>query len=70
MDWDDQPDETSEPLLTDGQAFDTLDEAVAALLNYMDPDGRIDIHAEDCKGNDGTSKCDCTPLALIKGAEA
>lgn len=50
--------------------YETQDEAIAAALASLDPDGVLDIHADDCKMVDDEDQCTCVPLRLIKGAEA
>lgn len=57
--------------LDDEQSYDTLEEALAAAIKMLDPDGVISIHSEDCghDGEDDTS-CTCTPIELQLGAQS
>jgi hypothetical protein len=50
--------------------YDTKDEAIAAALVELDPDGVLSIHADDCEMEDDEDECTCIPLVLTKGAVA
>ena len=68
IDWD-----TSAPVtrITDEPvSYDTLDEAIAAAMDELEPGGRLDIHGEDCESEDGEDGCTCTPMSIVKGAAA
>jgi len=53
------------------KTFGTPDEAKAALEKYLDGDGVIEVHAEDCaKSAEPPGRCTCTPLALQLGAKS
>ena len=54
----------------DESGYDTRDEAIAAALAELDPDGVLQVHADECKMVDDEDQCTCVPLTLRKGAEA
>ena len=54
----------------DEDGYDTRDEAIAVALAELDPDGVLQIHADDCEMVDDEDQCTCIPLTLTKGAEA
>ena len=47
---------TSSKTETDVREFDTLAEAIAAVRDYVADDGVIEVHEEDCDGEDD---CGC-----------
>ena len=55
----------------ESESYDTIEEAIAAAIQMLDPDGRISIHSEDCAhdGEDDAS-CTCTPIELHLGAQS
>lgn len=53
-----------------GDEYDTLEEAIVAAMAELAPGGRLDIHDGDCESEDGESGCTCSPLSIVKGAQA
>lgn len=45
----------------EAEGFATLGEALAALTQYLDPDGLIEVHADGC---DGRAECGCGFVTL------
>lgn len=51
--------------------FETLEEALAAAMEGLEPGGTVTVHGEDCQSEDGESEtCTCEPLTLVVGAQA
>lgn len=50
--------------------YETRDEAIAVALAELDPDGVLQVHADECEMVDDEDQCTCIPLTLTKGATA
>lgn len=56
--------------MSDERTYDTIEEAIAAAMEELEPGGIVEIHDEDCESEDGETGCTCEPLELVIGAEA
>lgn len=51
---------------TGGDEYETLDEAIRAALDELDPGGTLTIHDEHCTSPDGETGCSCVPMVITK----
>lgn len=52
------------------EAFDSFEEAIAALRSQLEPGASIDLHDEDCALAVDEAECSCVPIRLNGGAQA
>jgi hypothetical protein len=54
------------------KSYETIDDAIRALREQLEPGAELALHAEDCAIVDGQSDdaCTCIPTILIGGAQA